>query len=146
MKGLSRKLIAVVLSVLMVVGVIPLTAIAEDIPQPQTEQNMASPGEEPALPAPILAEVTELRDSNVKHFRLEDGTYLAAQYDQPVHYEIGGEWKDIDNTLTLQPAQDGEDVEGFQNAQNPVQIKLAKHADSKKLVKIKQGQHQISWA
>ena len=47
-----------------------------------------------------IFEVKELRESNVKHFRLEDGSYVAAQYDVPVHYlDENGEWQDIDNTL-----------------------------------------------
>ena len=150
MKKRFRKLIAVVLSVLMAAGVVPLTASAEAAPaaeEPQSNHsNVYVPGEQSTEPAPILTEVPELREENVKHFRLEDGTYLAAQYEQPVHYEDNGEWKDIDNTLSLQAAQDGEDVEGFENAENPINIKLAKHADSKKLVKMKQGQYQLSWA
>ena len=48
----------------------------------------------------ILFEATELREENVKHFRLSDGNYIAAQYNYPVHYsDENGEWQDIDNTL-----------------------------------------------
>lgn len=45
-------------------------------------------------------EVVEKRDITTKHFRLEDGSYVAAQYDYPVHYlNESGEWIDIDNSL-----------------------------------------------
>ena len=45
-------------------------------------------------------EVTELREESVKHFRIEDGSYVAMAYDSPVHY-VGadGSFLDIDNRL-----------------------------------------------
>ena len=47
-------------------------------------------------------EVTELREENVKHFRLPDGSFVAAQYESAVHYrDTLGAWQDIDNTLAL---------------------------------------------
>ncbi|MBQ7363870.1 MAG: hypothetical protein IJW48_05435, partial [Clostridia bacterium] len=46
-------------------------------------------------------EITELREESVKHFRREDGSFVAAQYTSPVHYmDDNGTWQDIDNTLT----------------------------------------------
>ncbi len=45
-------------------------------------------------------ELTELREEYTKHFHLENGTYIAAQYDYPVHYLDGdGVFQDIDNRL-----------------------------------------------
>ena len=37
--------------------------------------------------AAIQWEETELRERSVKHFRLEGGLMLAAQYPMPVHYQ-----------------------------------------------------------
>jgi len=54
--------------------------------------------------SPIIGEDSSLRDANTKHFRLENGTYIAASYAAPVHFEENGEWRDIDNTLTLSSA------------------------------------------
>ena len=46
-------------------------------------------------------EVTELREENVKHFALADGTYTAAVYAVPVHtQDEKGNWQDIDNRLS----------------------------------------------
>ncbi|MBQ8720345.1 MAG: hypothetical protein IJY65_04870, partial [Clostridia bacterium] len=46
-------------------------------------------------------EVEELREERVKHFHLEDGSFVAAQYDFPVHYEDeDGVLQDINNRLT----------------------------------------------
>ena len=64
-------------------------------------------------------EVEELREVSVKHFRLEDGSYVAAQYGYPVHYyDNNGALTDIDNTLA-------EDGSGF-IANSTARIKLQK--------------------
>jgi len=49
--------------------------------------------------AEILCEVEEMRTENTKYFMLSNGSYMAAQYTTPVHYEENGEWLEIDNTL-----------------------------------------------
>ncbi|MCL2513112.1 MAG: DNRLRE domain-containing protein, partial [Oscillospiraceae bacterium] len=52
--------------------------------------------------SPIVGEDSSLRnDANTRHYRLENGTYVAASYSSPVNYEEDGVWKDIDNTLSL---------------------------------------------
>lgn len=56
-----------------------------------------------ALPTDVDApiyEVTSLREESAKHFRLPDGSYVAAQYAYPVHYEDeNGVMQEIDNLL-----------------------------------------------
>ncbi len=46
-------------------------------------------------------EEESLREETVKHFRLENGSYVAADYGAPVHIfdEDNQQWVDIDNTL-----------------------------------------------
>ena len=49
-----------------------------------------------------VVEITSLREENVKHFRLADGTYEAVVYAKPVHRkDEKGVWQDIDNNLSL---------------------------------------------
>ena len=50
----------------------------------------------------MLGEVTENREEEEKHFRMEDGSFVGVNYGVPVHYAQGEEWKDIDNTLVIQ--------------------------------------------
>lgn len=51
----------------------------------------------------VLHEEESLREASVKHFRLDDGSYIAIGYETPVHYQADdGTWVDIDNTLELQ--------------------------------------------
>ena len=46
-------------------------------------------------------EVISLREENVKHFRLGDGTYQAVVYGEAVHRKNeNGEWVEIDNSLS----------------------------------------------
>ncbi len=50
-----------------------------------------------------------LREETVKQFRMSDGSYVAVQYDTPVHYQDGdGQWQDIDNTLHYEAANDAQ--------------------------------------
>ena len=50
----------------------------------------------------VQGEVTENREEEEKHFRMEDGSFVGVNYGVPVHYAQGEEWKDIDNTLVIQ--------------------------------------------
>lgn len=48
-----------------------------------------------------VKEVISLREENVKHFRLSDGTYEAVMYPTAVHRkDKNGKWQDIDNSLS----------------------------------------------
>ncbi len=50
-----------------------------------------------------VVEIESLREENVKHFRLSDGTYEVVIYGQPVHRkDQNGVWKDIDNNFKIQ--------------------------------------------
>ena len=58
------------------------------------------------------------RGETVKHFRMPDGTIIAVQYQNPVHYaDENGEWQDIDNTLT---------VSGSEYSTSNARVKFAK--------------------
>lgn len=56
----------------------------------------------------IESEMTEARDEYVKHYALSDGSFLATQYEFPIHYEENSKWVDIDNTLQQVSMSDGE--------------------------------------
>jgi hypothetical protein len=78
----------------------------------------------------IITEITSERKADQKNFLLDDGTMLAVQYDEPVHYinEDNGEWKTIDNTL-LEIEKDG--FSGYTNKSNEFNIELAKNLNQK---------------
>lgn len=90
------KVLSLVLSVLMTISALPLSVFAIE----STDGNTEEIADNLNLVKDVV-EIKELRDENVKHFRLEDGSYMAAQYEVPVHYlDENGDWQDIDNSLT----------------------------------------------
>ncbi len=106
------KLLSFTLSVIMIFYVIPTVIygeIAEAFEKEDAlpESAAAEAPEADSYTVPIessykseLFEVTGLREESAKHFRLEDGSYVAAQYSEPVHYkDENGSWRDINNSL-----------------------------------------------
>ncbi len=52
-----------------------------------------------------VVEIESLREENVKHYLMDDGTYRAVAYASPVHRkDAAGKWQDIDNRLLAAPA------------------------------------------
>ena len=98
----KTKILSLILSFLIVFYLVPTSAFAEGLDNDATvSDSSVSENEENSTYTPEIYEVTELREENVKHFRLEDGSYVAAQYNYPVHYtDENGEFVDIDNSLT----------------------------------------------
>ncbi|OKZ66878.1 MAG: hypothetical protein BHW05_00800 [Clostridium sp. 42_12] len=97
MKKRLFKLLAVFLSVLIAVMSFPLSAFATSIngTNRQRETQTSSKIQKDTY------EIIELRDEFVKQFKQPDGTIIAVQYSDPVHYlDANGKWVDIDNTLS----------------------------------------------
>ena len=97
----KTKVLSLILSFLIVFYLIPASVYAEGLNIDTTvPEDPVSANEEASTYTPPIYEVTELREENVKHFRLEDGSYVAAQYNYPVHYtDENGQFIDIDNRL-----------------------------------------------
>ena len=85
-KKVCKMITAAALSLLFVFSVIPASAL-DSLSVEETA-------------AKIVGEVTEMREESVKYFLCDDGSYIAATYAAPVHYNENGVWKEIDNTLT----------------------------------------------
>lgn len=113
---IMTQVISVILSVLLVAEAVPMQTFAEgnnaDVSSETAETVDAYASEEGGEPV-ILAEETEKREENVKHFRMSDGTIQAAQYADPVHFLQNGEWVDYDNTLTEVDADEAENDGNF---------------------------------
>lgn len=86
----------------------------------------------------VLEELVPLREENVKHFKLSDGTTKAVAYASPVHYkDADGNWIDIDNSLTLNGSE--------YTANNKTEIKFANKSGSSGLISIKDGEYKIDF-
>ena len=129
-QGTTRHLLNVVAFILVfifVVELVPVTA-AEllrgalgDRPYVNTVENSALdfPAEEAAeaseSEAYVLGEDASLRDEHTKYYRLSNGAYAAASYEEAVHYlKEDGTWQEIDNRMTECGAGD----DGFAGAEN----------------------------
>lgn len=106
-KSLSwKQILCILLALIFVTQLVPAPVLAEmvsdktasDVQELKLSADTVVATEE-AETATILGEVEELREENVKHFRLSDGSFIATQYSEPVHYkDANGDWKDIDNS------------------------------------------------
>ena len=116
---MKKRTIAIILVLALLVQFLPAdvlaTELVADVPSLDTSEVSASEKS-------VLGELPERRSVSEKHFRLNDGSYVAVDYGAPIHFSAdGGEtWKDIDNTLTrsrddemLYTAQNGESVRSF---------------------------------
>ena len=97
-KSLWTRLLSLLLAVVLCVELLPAVGSAVS-PSEDLEHTVEGTVEEPAE---VAFEEASLRGERVKHFRMGDGSYVAVQYDVPVHHrDADGRWQDIDNTLEL---------------------------------------------
>ena len=95
-KSLWTRLVSLLLAVVLCVELLPAVGSAVS-PSEDLEHTVEGTVEEPAE---VAFEEASLRSERVKHFRMGDGSYVAVQYDVPVHHQdADGRWQDIDNTL-----------------------------------------------
>ena len=135
-------------------------------------QDVALPSMPVGIPA-IVNEDDTLREQNMKYFRLSDGSYTVAIYDEPIHYRQGNEWVEIDNSfvsasLTGEPLtgtikRDSElteyerrnisrdqqnvnlpyNIEYFENKANDFHVQLPKEINSNTPIVVSYGGHSL---
>ena len=106
--GLSLRTLSAIMTLLVLVASLPMSVFASDLlelfeGEADGTQSTAEVLQESSPDFYVDPfEVVELREENTKYFRNSDGTYVAAQYDTPVHtLDADGAWQDIDNSLSL---------------------------------------------
>ena len=101
------------------------------------ENENSSAESETETKALIVGEVSELREEGIKHFRMDDGSFIAVDYGMPVHFtaDNGDTWENIDNTLVLQSekksAESPDDGDAFEPAIEIEQQYTAENGDNK---------------
>lgn len=96
-----RNLVAIILSA-VIGSSLPLQVSAQNIPKNADDEIVTYNGQEaePYEVGNILSEISEKREEYSKQFRLDDGSYMAVSYDQPVHFKDNeGKWIEYDNSL-----------------------------------------------
>lgn len=135
------KLTALILAIIMVICAVPFNVIAQADAETQNDMTPAPQDEGLTLEEystevieyvedEIIGEVVEaveMREENVKHFRLSNGTYEAVVYPRAVHRKIDGEWKDIDNNLSIQTVKN---IEIYSTSDNRVSFAKSFSLDS----------------
>ena len=116
-KRMNLRVLSFILAMITVFISTSFTAIAEEttVNQPEpvtsspTSDETTSSGTSEALSwtaEPVyhyaVNEIPDLREENVKHFYMPDGTYKAVVYADSIHrQDATGAWKDIDNSLSI---------------------------------------------
>ena len=149
MKTIHKSLLSLLLAFAIVLQIIPATVFAtEDDNDTRSLDELMLTDEASLVPEEpvcdeILFEDTSLREENVKHFRMKDGTYRAVVYDTPVHYlDDEGNWQEYDNTLhTID--RSGE-ATGYR-VENGDSVRLfAADADSEALLSVSKGEYALT--
>lgn len=94
----STRVWSVLMVIIMIFNMIPVYALAEEttdsVPDEETEQQYVSTED-----VHVVEEIVDRRTEYTKVFQLSNGLHLASMYATPVHYEVDGQWAEIDNTL-----------------------------------------------
>ena len=97
--------------------------------------------EQKSEPTYVLGEMIDDRSSNTKTFRMSDGSFVLADYAEPVHFEDAeGKWSDYDNTLKY--IEDDEFV-GYENTASDVLMRFAEAVNDKGFVSLQSGKYAI---
>ncbi len=142
---LTVKMLAFVMALLILIVSLPVSAFAtvigEEASNTSTDNlitNADIESESTIKDVIVLEEDEALREENIKHFKLSDGTTKAVVYSQAVHYkDADGKWVDINNALTLNGSE--------YSTGNKSEIKFANKSGSSGLVSIKDGDYKIDF-
>ena len=135
------RILSAIMTILILLVSLPTYALASLVPEDtsqgvneeQIEETSFAQGE-----LVVLEEDISLREENVKHFKLSNGTVKAVSYANAVHYlDRDGNWIDIDNSLTLNGSE--------YTANNKQEIKFANKSGSNGLLSIKDGEYKIDF-
>ena len=139
------KFLAVFLSILFIVEILPTQVMAEAYSAYSAEKQYINdlidkPAElDDVEKADILYEVTEKRDEHTKVYKRADGTYTALVSQTPLHFMSGGVWKEIDNTLV---SKNG----ALTNADNPFNVTLPERITSNSQITLENDGNEIAFA
>jgi YD repeat-containing protein len=88
----------------------------------------------------IVSEDESKRGYDTKTFKKEDGSYLLAAYNQVIHYEENGVFKNINNSLVYD-----EGSSEYENSANKFKIKFPKEIKENKKFKLTLDEYKIEW-
>ena len=128
MKRRWKEPVALVLAVAMLLNSLPVTAAEKaDLAEASkvTGTQEVTQGEDEAY---IIAEITEKREPDAKHFLMSDRSIKACVYPQTVHYMQDGSYKEIDNRLEYKTDTDENGY--YENKANSFKVRLPEEYES----------------
>lgn len=146
---MKTRLLSLVLVFALILQIVPAAVFAtEDDNDTRSLDELMLTDEASLVPAEavcdeILFEDTSLREENVKHFRMKDGSYRVVVYDTPVHYlDDEGNWQEYDNTLhTIDRSGEATSY----RVENGDSVRLfAAEADSEALLSVSKGEYALT--
>ena len=146
-----RNLVAIILSA--VIGLsLPLQVSAQNIPKNADDEIVTYNGQEaePYEVGNILSEISEKREEYSKQFRLDDGSYMAVSYDQPVHFKDNeGKWIEYDNSLIEEKSSSATSdqiaSDEYTNKRSDVKVNYSQKSKDTNMIKIKADNYKVSW-
>lgn len=135
---LPIKIIAVFLSIIITVGIIPSFAYANDEINEMSENIQGN--EKYAV-----SEIENLRDEYTKTYLMSDHTMQVVQYSQPVHYQENDEWYEYDLSLCSEKKQTSNDFDGYKSDAPDFNVKFADSINSDTLVSIDKDRYSLKW-
>ncbi|MCQ2508314.1 MAG: hypothetical protein MJ097_05950, partial [Dorea sp.] len=159
-RNIYCKLISILLAVAFALEMIPLDSYAISIESMKDEVEMQEEisdsdkdNEKPdevehwGNESIILSEVDDLREEKVKHFFTDDGSFIAVSYLNPIHFDVGGELEDIDNSLIFSAEKcEEQEVTGYRPLQSPLDVFFTEESGKGDTVYFSEKGYQISWA
>lgn len=115
MPKLWNRLFCVLLVVAMLISMVPTSVLAENTSDDTTPDSTSSE-------AKIVEEVIAKRTEYTKEYLLDNGLFAAAVYNEPVHFQEDGQWKEIDNTLVSKEDGTYTNTAGVWDVQFPQQL------------------------
>ena len=137
----GKKAISFILSAALLLSCLPITALASESP---AEENIINAANDANSSPTVIGEVTEKRKANKKVFRLSDGSYMSAEYPQPIHFEENGQLNDYDNTLIEEESEETNE-KMLVNSSSDIKVRLSKKNNGKKFVRVEKDGHKLSW-
>ena len=124
MRKMLLKTCSLLLVIVLLANMLPLQIFAEQLNTEELSPITPSTNisEQETVSGQIVEELTDKRTEYTKQFRMDNGLFIAAVYNEPVHYEKNGQWIEIDNTLAAQLNGTYTNTAGVWNVSFPNQL------------------------
>ena len=141
-----KKVISVVLTVLMLVGVFSVATpvfaadVTEAIEQREYREKLLTEAvESNEEKAEIVCEVPEKRDEYSKTYKRADGSYTTVVSQTPIHSYKNGKWAEIDNTLNFSG-------EALKNATGIYEVEFPETISESEKITVTNGEEALAFS